>query len=187
MSELFRNSDSRLIAACASGDREAFDELVDVHGGAVLRFLRRRGSDPALVEDAWQEAFLLAWSKAATYRGSGSLRSWLLTIARRIQGRMARRHPPGTGPQTESLDELGLRAGWGRVEAPRVLEQLRIRSAYRRLSAEDREVLWLRDAEGFSTQETAAILGLGLAAVKSRLHRARLRLMAELEGGCDEE
>ena len=51
------------------------------------------------------------------------------------------------------------------------------------LSSQDREILVLRELEGFSGEETADLLELSLQAMKSRLHRARLRLAAELMGG----
>jgi RNA polymerase sigma-70 factor (ECF subfamily) len=49
-----------------------------------------------------------------------------------------------------------------------------------RLSAEEQEVIVLRDLEGFTGQEAAALTGLTVAALKTRLHRARLRLAGEL-------
>jgi RNA polymerase sigma-70 factor (ECF subfamily) len=55
--------------------------------------------------------------------------------------------------------------------------------ALARLSQADREVLILRDLEGLSGEETAAALGVTVRAMKSRLHRARLRLAAQLREG----
>ena len=59
-------------------------------------------------------------------------------------------------------------------------EKERVSAALARLSDEDREVIVLRDLEGFTGPEAAALLDVDLGALKSRLHRARLRLMAEL-------
>jgi RNA polymerase sigma-70 factor (ECF subfamily) len=53
-------------------------------------------------------------------------------------------------------------------------------AAFEALTPEDREVLTLRDLEGLSGEQTAALLGVGLAAMKSRLHRARLALAARV-------
>ena len=58
--------------------------------------------------------------------------------------------------------------------------------AFDRLSPADRQVLVLRELEGFSNAEAATILGVELAAIKSRLHRARLRLVAAMKGGGDD-
>lgn len=84
----------------------------------------------------------------------------------------------------EPLEELGERAGWGSEDqdaAVRALERRDcLNQAFARLHPTEREILILRDIEGFTGRETADLLGLGLAAVKSRLHRARLGLLAAL-------
>lgn len=63
------------------------------------------------------------------------------------------------------------------------LRQRHAREALDDTPVEDRAILTLRDLEGTSGEEAAALLGVGLAAMKSRLHRARLRLAAELRKG----
>ena len=82
------------------------------------------------------------------------------------------------------VDDLGLRAGWGGPspeDAAMSSERAALfAAALGRLAEEDRAVLTLRDLEGLSGEETASVLGLSLAAMKSRLHRARLALAAEV-------
>jgi RNA polymerase sigma-70 factor (ECF subfamily) len=58
-----------------------------------------------------------------------------------------------------------------------------VRKAFFALAPDERELLLLRDVEGFSNEECAHLLELGLAALKSRLHRARLKFVACLRGG----
>jgi RNA polymerase sigma-70 factor (ECF subfamily) len=88
----------------------------------------------------------------------------------------------------QPLVELGVRAGWS-AEDPEALvaraeDHERLAWAIAALAPSDREVLILRDLEGMSGEETARVLGLELQGMKSRLHRARLRLMGALrEGG----
>jgi RNA polymerase sigma-70 factor (ECF subfamily) len=86
------------------------------------------------------------------------------------------------------LEDLGLQAGWGGSSfSETFLENLARRDtlekALERLSPEEREVLVLRELEGLSGVETARMMELSLAAMKSRLHRARLRLAAVLVEG----
>ena len=86
--------------------------------------------------------------------------------------------------------QLGLGAGWGSEdpEAIAIAAEQRavLRRAMSRLSNEDQEVLVLRELDGLSGQEAARVLGIGERALKSRLHRARLRLaMALRELGRD--
>lgn len=81
----------------------------------------------------------------------------------------------------EPIEELGLQAGWGQDDALEGLAQREVLArALETLDGETREVLVLRDLEGFSGEEVAEMLGVGLAAMKSRLHRARLRFVSAL-------
>ena len=83
------------------------------------------------------------------------------------------------------LEALGCEAGWGSAArtpavAPGGDRRALLEAALEGLGAADREVILLRDLEGFSGEEAAALVGIELRALKTRLHRARLRLAAEL-------
>ena len=84
-------------------------------------------------------------------------------------------------------DDLERDAGWGTEPPDALFERLEDRASLERalgdLAPADREVLVLRDLEELSGDETAAVLGITLRAMKSRLHRARLRLAAALKEG----
>jgi RNA polymerase sigma-70 factor, ECF subfamily len=175
--------DAELIRRSAAGDCDAFAELVAGHDAAVFRFIRAVAPDAAAAEDALQETFLAAWSHAASFRGEASVRTWLLTIARNAVNRQHRRRVDEPH-DLEPLSELGIAAGWGdpdpeQMALQRESEQV-VSRALDRLSAGDREILVLRDIEGISGEDVAAMLGLTLAAMKTRLHRARLRLAARV-------
>jgi RNA polymerase sigma-70 factor (ECF subfamily) len=176
-------TDEELIALSAAGDRRAFDRLVERHSAAVLRLTNVVTGDPMTAEDALQLAFLSAYRNAASFRSDASVRTWLFAIARNAALRL--RSKRGREEIVEEpLMELGLDAGWG-SENPEALaiaaEQGELlRRAMRSLSAEDQEVLILRDVEGLRGTETAEVLGIGEPALKSRLHRARLRLAGAL-------
>lgn len=184
------SAERSLAGQAAAGDPAAFAALVREHQGAVLRYARRLLQDEAAAEDVLQETLLAAHRDLASWRGQGSLRSWLLSLAH-ARARQARRRPldqPERREPLESLPELGARAGWGAPLDPEELTaRLEQRSFLERalaaLPEPDREVLLLRDVEGLSGEETAAALALGLPAMKSRLHRARLALVAELKKG----
>jgi RNA polymerase sigma-70 factor (ECF subfamily) len=177
-------TDPELLALSASGDREAFSEFAMGHLAAVRAYLQAF-TMAAVAEDALQEAFLSAWRHAGSYRGEGSARAWLLAIARNALFRELK--PPGGAFQDlVPLDILGAEAGWGAepFEDPResLLEQDRVQRALAHLSEADRETLLLKDVEGLRNDEAADLLGIELAAFKSRLHRARLRFLAALGG-----
>jgi RNA polymerase sigma-70 factor, ECF subfamily len=177
--------DPELLAQVAAGGGEAFGVFVVRHRDAVWRFARSLTRDAGAAEDALQETFLAAWRSAASFRGGTSALGWLLSIARHA---VYRQHRTRTGEpdRLESLAELGEAAGWGAELSPdpldAILQQDEVRRALAGLEVADRELLLLRDIEGLSNEECAGLLGLGMGALKSRLHRARLRFAARLRG-----
>lgn len=174
-----------LLERIAAGDREAFRALVVAHAAPVSRYLQAIAPDVA--EDALQEAFLSAWRHAGAFEGRGSVRSWLMTTARRSAFRLRGRHPEV--PLDDGAETLGVDAGWGSAQVgfARALESRELLDAgLRTLSTTDREAVVLVDVLGHEYDEACAVTGLSLAAFKSRLHRARLRLMAALRPRVEE-
>jgi RNA polymerase sigma-70 factor (ECF subfamily) len=178
--------DVALLTRTGSGDREAFDRLVDRHQAAVFRFIRTLGPDPASSEDILQETFLAAWRGAGTFRAQSSVRTWLFTIARNTAARQYRRRAgEPVRRDLATLDDLGAAAGWGADPDPEAMamrqeERAAVARALEALDPEDRRVLVLRDLEELTGEEAADVLEVTLAALKSRLHRARLRFAAHL-------
>lgn len=175
--------DMALAQRAAAGDREAFGELVTRHQAHVFRLAHLLMRNREAAEDVLQQTFLSAWRAIGSFRADASVRTWLLTIARHAaferRAQVSRERLDPT-----PLDDLGLRAGWG---GPSPEEQTLagertalFAAAFGRLPAEDREILTLRDLDGLSGGDTASLLGLSLAAMKSRLHRARVALAAEV-------
>lgn len=177
--------DEVLLQAVISGDQRAFATLVGRHRDAVWRAARRlMGSAPA-ADDVYQEVFVTLYRNAASIQSAAALRGWLLAVTRRAAQRQWRRRvgEPAHHALLEESDllTLGVAAGWG--ADPEVSMQVAerravLRRALARLSPQDREVLVLRDLEDRSGAETAALLDVPLATMKTRLHRARLRLLA---------
>ena len=176
---------AELLERAAAGDRRAFERFVEQHEAAVYRYIRTQTDDPDVTEEALQETFIAAWRRAETFRGDGSARAWLLTIARNAVRRQYRR-PAGEPDAFEPLDGVAARAGWGREPDEAWIDRIAagqlVARGFQALSAEDREVLVLRDLEGLGNGEVAVLLGLSLPAVKSRVHRARLRFMESVRG-----
>lgn len=182
--------DRELAARAARGDRAAFSLLVERHQRAVFRVARGlTGSDDA-AEDVLQETFLSALRAVGQYRGEASVLGWLCAIARNAAARRGRRadqvpHEP------VALEALGAEAGWGQPDVERLVaaaeDRQHLSQALASMPQEERAVLLLRDIEGLSGEEAAHALGLSVAAMKSRLHRGRLRLAALLrqQGGSD--
>jgi RNA polymerase sigma-70 factor (ECF subfamily) len=176
-------TDEDLVRRSGAGDRHAFEMLVTRHEAPLYRFALRSCGGEREAEDALQDGLLAAWRGAAGFRGEASARTWLYQVVVNACHRRHRRRA-GLAGEPEPLEAAaavpeegsGLEERAGAREVGRAIDR-----ALATLSAEAREVLLLRDVEGLSGEETAAALGLGLAAMKSRLHRARLDLKARVE------
>jgi RNA polymerase sigma-70 factor, ECF subfamily len=175
--------DPDLLIRAASGDTQAFEAFVLRHREAVWRFARSLTRDAAAAEDALQEAFIAAWRGAASFRSEGTALGWMLAITRHAVYRQHRVRA-GEPERMESLTELGEAAGWGADPDPlaAMVAQDEVRRALARMAVEDRELLLLREVEGLSNEACADLLGVGLPALKSRLHRARLRFVSHFRG-----
>ncbi|HET9554646.1 MAG TPA: RNA polymerase sigma factor [Anaeromyxobacteraceae bacterium] len=176
-------TDEALIRRSAAGDRAAFDQLVGRHGDALYRFAGRQCGSEREAEDALQDGLLAAWRGASTWRGEAAVRTWLYQVVLHACRRRTRRRS-GEPAHHDSVEEAeGLAADDvspdERVAARQAARALE--AALASLPEEAREVLLLRDVEGLSGAEAAAVLGVGLAAMKSRLHRARLDLKERVE------
>ncbi len=179
-----QDSDAELIRRSAAGDRSAFNEIVERHEASVFRFARAIAPSDTAAEDALQEAFLGAWRGATSFRGEASVRNWLLSIVRHAVYRQ-HRHRVDEPEEMESMSDLGIAAGWGSDETPETIALRResheaVMNALEALSVGDREILLLREVEGLPGEQVATMLGLAVPAMKSRLHRARLRLAAKV-------
>lgn len=176
-------TDEELIRRSAGGDQEAFETLVTRHELALFRFASRACGSRRDGEDALQDGLLAAWRGAGTFRGEASARTWLYQVVVHACRRRQRRRS-GEPAQAEGLEAAEAMPADGRNPEERLADGELAAALERSLAGmpeEAREVLLLRDVEGLSGEETAAALGLGVAAMKSRLHRARLELKARVE------
>lgn len=178
-------ADAELLALAREGNRPAGDAFVARHLPRVWRHARALAGDPVAADDLVQETFLAALRAGSAPAGDDA-GPWLSGILRHAWHRSHRRRV-GEPAAVEPLLDLGLGAGWGsdpERAAVAAEDRARLDAALAALDPESREVLWARDVEGLDGAETAALLGLGVPAMKSRLHRARLELMRALrEGG----
>jgi RNA polymerase sigma-70 factor, ECF subfamily len=162
-------------------DLVAFEQLVEEFGDRVYGIALRITGSPSDAEDAMQDAFLQAFRSWASFRGASSPTTWLYRIAvNAALIRVRSRRPAESLPERSEAAEY---VDWSADTMQAVLRgelHAELESAIVRLPDELRVVLILRDIESRSTSETAAILDLTEAAVKSRLHRARALLRDHL-------
>lgn len=182
----------RLIERSKKGDAEAFGELVRAHEDKIFRLAKSVCAGlPAEADDVYQETFLTAFKKIGGFRESSSLSTWLYRIAANLCFMRFRKKK--SEPFVPLLDEPrpgGEHAREFRDWEPTPEEAARkaelrdaVAKALGELPVEYRLVLTLRDVEELSNEETAKVLGISVAAVKSRLHRGRLYLRDRFEAG----
>jgi RNA polymerase sigma-70 factor, ECF subfamily len=186
-------SDEALAARAAAGDDPAFEDLVIRYQARVFRLARRLTNDDGDAQDALQEAFLQVYRGLSSFRGEARFSTWLYRIATNaaLMQRRARRRRPA-----ESLEAYLPRfdAAGGHAATPAALhvpcrvEELldqrllaeKARAGIESLPDLYREAFVLRDLEELPTSEVAEVLGLEPAAVRQRVHRARLMLRGYL-------
>jgi RNA polymerase sigma factor (sigma-70 family) len=177
--------DDALVARARVGDTSAFGELVRRHQLAALRVAAVVSGSTEEARDIVQDAFVAAHRGLHTYRGTGSVRSWMLRVvanharnAVRARVRRLRRDDRYAG--------LEMRTEVGPDDAVvRSVEHAALATALGRLGTDDRSVLGCRFVAGLSEHETAEVLGVPVGTVKSRTSRAlaRLRTGLDREGG----
>ena len=184
---LGRISDRELWARAVDGDREAFGRIFDRHARTVYNHLFRRTADWSEAEDLTSTVFLHAWRRRSeTVLDRDSALPWLLGIAdglasntrrrlRRAEG-LLRRLVSHDEPVGDHADRVA-----GLVDDERRMSE--VHRALSRLPRHEREVVELCVWSGLDQQAAAAALGIAVGTVKSRLHRARRRLGADLVGG----
>jgi RNA polymerase sigma-70 factor (ECF subfamily) len=162
-----------------------FEELANEHKDAVYRQMLRVCGNHADAEDVLMEALLKAYRSLEQLRESGAFRAWLAQIARRLCWQLREREAIAPLLQLSVMEdegaELEQRGEALDVEVARREIKALLWQAIGELPQEAREVYLLRDVEDLSGEEVAKQLGITLASMKSRLHRARQALRQRLD------
>jgi RNA polymerase sigma-70 factor (ECF subfamily) len=169
-------SDVDLLAAAAEGDKPALRTLYERHAPWLLVRLRRRCSDPGLVEEVVQDTFVVVWRRAGDFAATGQVAAWIWGIGiRRLIDRLRRARSLEPLPEERSdtvvsaEDQVLVGVEYGDLAG-----------ALRRLSPELRAVVQATILDGLTTKEAAQLLGVPPGTVKTRMMRARARLREEL-------
>lgn len=181
------NREALLIVETQRGCQTAFNELVLAHQDAVYRQAYWILNDPAAADDAAQEAFFRAYTKINTYNGN-SFRAWILRITTNYCLDQLRRGKSRPSQPLEAYDaetdEENENTRWlvDPTQSPEQAVEEAEQSTWlnyclQKLSAEDRASIILVDVQEMSYQDAADAMKLSLPAFKSRLVRARARLM----------
>jgi RNA polymerase sigma-70 factor (ECF subfamily) len=187
-STIVRDDEGALVQAAKSGDLTAFEELVNRYERRIFRLTMHITQNREDAEDATQDAFMKSFKNLDNFEGSSRFYTWLVRIAvNEALMRLRRRRPNVVSldepvETDEDLIPHQIR-DWGPNPEQRFasteLNSI-LSSAISDLDPAYRTVFLLRDTEQLSTEETAKMLGISEAAVKSRLLRARLKLRQKL-------
>ena len=167
--------------------RAAFEREALVHLDSVYCFAKSLAREEAAAEDLVQDTFLNAWRSWHRYTPGTNCKAWLFTICRNLRTRQAararREEPVGDTAELDALASAALHAAVGEsdrdggfLDMPELGDALR--AAMGKLPEEYREVVALSDVHDQSYQAIAAVLGVPVGTVKSRLFRGR-RLLQE--------
>lgn len=187
--------EAELIARVKEGDAEAFYELVRPYERAVFLAALSLVKNEPDAEEVTQEAVLKAFKNLSRFRHEAKFSTWLIQISineAKMKLRKDRRHlyeSMEDGQQNDEGDYIPKDfADWREIPSE-ALEQKELRKALTRaldsLPEKYRTVLILRDVQHLSITETAQVLGLSEANVKTRLCRARLQMRDALAPGFD--
>jgi RNA polymerase sigma-70 factor (ECF subfamily) len=185
-------NEAALLTALRAGDEAACAWLVRQHGPRMLAVARRMLRSAEDCADAVQDAFVAAFRYLDTFAGNSTLATWLHRI---VVNTCLMKLRSQARSRTVPLDDLlptfgedGQHAEPGRPWTNDSYDLIvrdetrrRVHAGIDRLPEPYRAVLLLRDIEEFNTNQTAGVLGISPAAVKTRLHRARQALRRILE------
>jgi len=175
--------DAELVAAAATGDPRAFDELYQRHVDSVWRRLRRLVGPHTDCEDLVQQTFLAVYRALPRFRGDAAFTTFLYRIVVRIASdhlRRARRSAARTVAVTD-LDDF-VASGAGPDEAMHTREGLaRAFTMLAKIKPKKRIAWVLRVVEGLSLEQIADLVDANAAAVGQRVKYAQRELDALLE------
>ena len=176
-------TEADLVRLAKSGDARAFEQLAGAYADRIFAVLLGLLGDRSEAEDVAQDVMLRAWRGISRFDGRSLFFTWLYRIAINEANRSLEKRSRRPAQVAIDANILQLPATAADEPASRY-EQAELRAALREALAElppaYRTAIVLRDFEGLPTQQAAQIVGISQAALKSRLHEARLRVRASI-------
>lgn len=180
--ELRRADDNALMETFQRGNEKAFGVLYERYRNDVYRFAMKMVKyNEDLASDAFQDIFVKVYEKAGTFQGTGSVKSWLMMITRNVCLNMLRTEqrqtPMGDYDEVPTPDRS--------LEPEHISERNALREAIEcaidELPQDLREVIVLREVDGYSYEEIANQIDSNIGVVRQRIWRARQKLRKQLK------
>jgi RNA polymerase sigma-70 factor (ECF subfamily) len=185
MSPGVKNSELEIVDRHRYGDPEAFGEIYTQFERMVFNLALRLSGDESEAADCTQETFLRVYRYLGAFSGRSSLKTWIFRIAVNCcRSRFRRRSRRGRyllHPEGEELEQLPDSARGPEQRAVEADLTERVRTALTKVRSPYREAVVLRDLEGLSYEEVAAVLEVRIGTVRSRIARGRQQLRLLLE------
>lgn len=162
-----------------------FEKLANRHKDAVYRQMVRLCGNRDDAEDVLVESLVNAYKASETLKSDEAFQAWLAQIARRTCGRLRKREAAHALVALADLNESRQPSDPAASPVEKAIESETkqcVEVAIATLPAIYADIYRLRDVDGLSAEETSAQLGISIAAVKSRLHRARSMVREKLDG-----
>jgi RNA polymerase sigma-70 factor, ECF subfamily len=186
------DEDREVVASCLRGNREAFDVLVEKYYKKIYNLAYRFVGDTEEANDLAQEIFTAAYKNLKKFRGDAKFSTWLFQIAtnrgkNRFKYLKRRGYFANKGHSEEEDDRDSLQRAIPDYStnpetmlAGKQIQRI-VQEAIDDLDPDHKEIVILRDIEGFSYDEIAQMLNLPEGTTKSRLHRARMVVKEKLK------
>jgi RNA polymerase sigma-70 factor (ECF subfamily) len=179
------DSERSLVQRAQRGDQEAFATLFQLHKKRVYSVCLQMTKDVADAEDLTQEAFLQVFRNVNSFRGDSAFSTWLYRIAvNTVLMKLRRRKTPPLLSLDEpvSPESPSLKRDVGKADPnlSGAVDRIALRRAIEELPVDLREVIVLRQLEGMSCKDIAAVVRIPMGTVMSRLGRGRERLLVVL-------
>ena len=186
-----REIDQQLVERAQHGDKQAFDLLVVKYQRKLARLLSQFIRDSTEVEDVTQEAFIKAYRALPSFRGDSAFYTWLYRIgintAKNFLVAQGRRAPTTTtggldSEEAEGFEEASQLREMNTPESELTSKQIAhtVNQTLEELPEELRTAITLREIEGLSYEEIAAIMNCPIGTVRSRIFRAREAIAEKL-------
>jgi RNA polymerase sigma factor (sigma-70 family) len=183
-----------LVERVAAGEAQALEQLYDRYARPAYSLARRVTGDPAFAEEAVQEVFLAVWRQPGRFQaGRGGFATWLLAAVHHkavdaVRREEAMRRRALAVQAAQALDASDPPAYRPEDAVEERMRGERVRRALRELPESQREAMTLAYYGGYTQREIAALTGIPIGTVKTRMHRAMHNLrdtlgdLADLDG-----
>ena len=186
------DEDFRLVDLAQQGDMSAYDALVTRHRGRIFAMIRNMIHQEADAWDISQDVFIKAWHGLPRFEAKARFSTWLYRIARNAVYDWLRKRKIETVGELndeiftrEKIDSASFTTPAGGESPADTMAhgelRVKIQAALAKLSPDHREIVLLKDVQGFSYKEIADSLSITLGTVMSRLYYARQKLQAMLK------